>query len=44
LPLFDHEKQEVYQVACEFLALVTGLMAHKMTRELRVQVPVGCAA
>jgi four helix bundle protein len=37
MPLFDHEKLEVYQVAREFLVLVTGLMAHKMTRELRDQ-------
>jgi hypothetical protein len=44
MPLFDHETLKVYQVAREFLVFVTCLMAHKMTREIRAQVPVGCAA
>jgi four helix bundle protein len=37
LPLFDHERLEVYQVAREFFVLATGLLARKMPRELRDQ-------
>jgi four helix bundle protein len=37
LPLFDHEKLEVYQVAREFLMLATGVLARKMPRDLRDQ-------
>ena len=37
LPLFDHEKLEVYRVAREFLVLATGLLARKMPRDLRDQ-------
>lgn len=37
LPLFDHEKLEVYRVAREFLVLASGLLARKMSRDLREQ-------
>jgi four helix bundle protein len=37
LPLFDHEKLEVYQVAREFLVLAARLLSRKMPRELRDQ-------
>lgn len=37
LPLFDHEKLEVYRVAREFVVLATALLARKMPRELRDQ-------
>jgi four helix bundle protein len=36
-PRFDHEKLEVYQVAREFLVLVTGLLTRKLPRDLRDQ-------
>ena len=36
-PLFDHEKLEVYRVAREFVVLATGILAQKMSRELRDQ-------
>ena len=36
-PLFDHEKLEVYQVARAFFVLASGLLAHKMPRDLRDQ-------
>ncbi len=37
LPLFDHEKLEVYRVAREFLVLTTSILARKMPRDLRDQ-------
>ena len=37
LPLFDHEKLEVYQVAREFLVLATRLLARKLPGQLRDQ-------
>ena len=37
LPLFDHEKLEVYLVAREFLVLTTGMLARKIPRDLRDQ-------
>jgi four helix bundle protein len=37
LPLFDHEKLEVYRVAREFLVLATSLLERKLPRDLRDQ-------
>ena len=37
LPLFDHERLEVYRVAREFLVLATELLKRKVPRELRDQ-------
>ena len=37
LPLFDHERLEVYRVAREFLVLETELLKRKVPRELRDQ-------
>ncbi|MBI3183621.1 MAG: four helix bundle protein [Myxococcales bacterium] len=37
LPLFDHEKLEVYRVAREFLVLANGVLSRKMPRDLREQ-------
>ncbi len=37
LPLFDHERLEVYRVAREYLVVATALSARKMPRDLRDQ-------
>jgi four helix bundle protein len=36
--LFDHEKLDVYRLARDFVALVSGLLKRNLTRELRDQL------